>query len=420
MYKFIEEIKNIYQKFSLAKIDIPAMINNAVLFVLAWFSVFWVFQFFTMIPAFSLGAKMILRTSDIDFNTMNTASSDRQIWSDTDNIVNIFGTPVIMLSILIVVALIFLIKWKSDRLNIRRYLFWLVICGSVRLAGNYVAGALFGHSFNIWQWYLVTDFLGWTTSPFMKYLFVALILLILYVTFRVMSGQIKLLFNPFLSNRINNLLSSVFLPMLLGCVFILIYHIPLEPFCDIVCLVLMMVYTAFVLCGYFVARYRGIEEEIEPADEKEHINKVPICVLLFFVVIKIIDLIKGGIVISASLYKRFLFENIILFIVAVILLAVLIISVSVYRKRMKRRQRVFLRAYLEQKALSNQGLSEKSKEAFGIKDSPKNMDKYLEGWVDSLDQKEEISNTELYPNTTETKTNVDLDKYKTRWQESEQ
>lgn len=422
----IREIKNIYQKITLVKIDIPAMINNATVFVLAWFSALWVFQFFTIVPAFSLGARMIVYTTSIDFNTMNTASSDRQIWSDTDNIVNIFGTPAIMLSIFSVVALVFLIKWNVNKLNIRRYLFWLVVCGSVRLAGNYISGALFGNAFNIWQWNLVTDFLGLSYSPFMKYLCVGIVLAVLYVSFRIMSGQIKLLFTSYIPNKIDDLLSSVLYPMLLGCLFIIIYNIPDEPFCDLFCIILMVVYSAIVFSLFF---FKGITiEETEKQENKtdrtneEKINKVPIYILLALFVLKVfVDIIKGGIVIAASLYRRFLFENVVLASILIISIVVAVVLVRIYIKRKKRQQRVFLRDYMETQATVEQSISEENNKNFGVKNKPKNMDKYLEGWVDSFDRKEESrQDNNTSNNMDNSSTKIDMDKYKSRWEESMQ
>lgn len=422
----IREIKNIYQKITLVKIDIPAMINNATVFVLAWFSALWVFQFFTIVPAFSLGAKMVVYTTSIDFNSMNTASSDRQIWSDTDNIVNIFGTPAIMLSIFSIVALVLLIKWNVNKLNIRRYLFWLVVCGSVRLAGNYISGALFGNAFNIWQWNLVTDFLGLSYSPFMKYLCVGIVLAVLYVSFRIMSSQIKSLFTSYSPNKIDDLLSCVFYPMLLGCLFIIIYNIPDEPFCDLFCVILMVVYSVVVFSLFF---FKGITvEETETQENKiyeiseEKINKVSIYILLALAVLKVfVDIIKGGVVIAASLYGRFLFENIVLVSILIVLIVVAVVLVRIYIKRKKRQQRVFLRDYMETQATVEQSISEENNKNFGLKSKPKNMDKYLEGWVDSFDQKEESRRDNNTSNNTDNSSiKIDMDKYKSRWEESMQ
>lgn len=422
----IREIKNIYQKITLVKIDIPAMINNATVFVLAWFSALWVFQFFTIVPAFSLGAKMVVYTTSIDFNSMNTASSDRQIWSDTDNIVNIFGTPAIMLSIFSIVALVLLIKWNVNKLNIRRYLFWLVVCGSVRLAGNYISGALFGNAFNIWQWNLVTDFLGLSYSPFMKYLCVGIVLAVLYVSFRIMSSQIKSLFTSYIPNKIDDLLSCVFYPMLLGCLFIIIYNIPDEPFCDLFCVILMVVYSVVVFSLFF---FKGITvEETETQENKiyerseEKINKVSIYILLALAVLKVfVDIIKGGVVIAASLYGRFLFENIVLVSILIVLIVVAVVLVRIYIKRKKRQQRVFLRDYMETQATVEQSISEENNKNFGVKSKPKNMDKYLEGWVDSFDQKEESRRDNNTSNNMDNSSiKIDMDKYKSRWEKSMQ
>ncbi len=413
MYGIIKTIKNIYNKFVFAKIDFTSLVNSIVLFVLAWLSVFWIFQFFTILPAFSLGANMIIHNSFIDFNTVNTASADKQIWGDADNIVNIFGTPAVMLSIVIIFALVLLIKWNSDRINIKRFLFWIIICGNIRLAGNYMAGSLFGNTFNIWQWNLVTDFLGLTTSAFMKYTFVIIALVMLYVFFRIMSNQIKLLFNPYSSNRINYLLSSVFLPMLFGCLFIIIYNLPQESFCEIICIILTITYTSFVLCGYFVFKYHNIPLQTQQKQEKERINKIPICILISFIVLKIfIDMVKGGIIISPSLYKRFLIENTVLFILFIILFTVGVALIVVFRKRKRQQQRIFLKTYRENREFFDRRWNEEDLNNIGT-DAPKNMDKYLKNWVDSLYGREENEISDME----DAKNNIDLERYKTLWEE---
>lgn len=424
MGRVIKEIKNIYQNFTSLQVDVPAMINNAVVFVLAWFSVLWIFQFFTIVPAFSLGAKMVVYSSFIDFNTMNTASSDRQLWSDTDNIVNIFGTPAIMLSITIVIALVLLIKWGAKMLNVRRYLFWVVVCGSVRLAGNYIAGSLFGNAFNIWQWNLVTDFLGISYSPLMRYLCVGIVLAILYVSFRIMGGQIKQLFTSFNPNEISNFLSHVLCPVLLGCLFIIVFNIPYEPFCDLFCIILMVVYSVVVLGWCFI---RGMAEETEWREEEinekdgEKINKLPIYILLLLVVLKIfVDIIKGGVVIEASLYRRFLFENVVLVAIGGILLVVTVVFTRIHIKRKKRQQKIFLEAYMETQATLQQSMSEENNKEFGLKSTPKNMDKYLEAWADSLDQEELPQKDAILNGEDRSAKKIDMDKYKSRWEESMQ
>lgn len=421
MYKTFRDLRNIYDKFAFAKIDIPAVVNSTVLFLLAWFSAFWVFQFFTIVPAFSIGAKMLVYTSEIDFNSVNTASSDAQIWSDADNIMNIFGTPVIMLTILIIVAIIFLCKWNTDRLNVRRFLFWLIVCSSVRICGNYIAGSLFGNSFSIWQWNLVTDFLYITTSVFLKYAFVVIMLGILYFSFKFMSNQIKFLFNPYFANRINNLISSIFFPVLIGSVFIIFYNITRRSICEMTNVVLLFLFTSFVMCKRFVVKYRGIAEEIEEQDD-EKINIIPIVLLFLLILLKVfVDIIRGGIFIIPSLYKRFLLENIILISVAVGLLVVLIVAVRVYRIRRKKSEFVFLKSYIEQKDFVEQGLAEETYEKFGVKAQNKNMDKYLKGWVESLNQTEEsqIENADENNNGKASSVkDIDLDKYKKRWEDS--
>lgn len=106
----MSEVKDTIVKLKHSKIDIAAMVNNAVLLVLAWLVAYWFFQFFILVPAFTTGVKMIIYNSYIDFNSVNSASSDEDIWASADNIYNIFGTPVIFSTILIICATLLLIK----------------------------------------------------------------------------------------------------------------------------------------------------------------------------------------------------------------------------------------------------------------------------------------------------------------------
>ena len=185
--------------------------------------------------------------------------------------------------------------------------------------------------------------------------------------------------------------------------------------------VLLFLFTSFVMCKRFVVKYRGIAEEIEEQDD-EKINIIPIVLLFLLILLKVfVDIIRGGIFIIPSLYKRFLLENIILISVAVGLLIVLIVAVRVYRIRRKKSEFVFLKSYIEQKDFVEQGLAEETYEKFGVKAQNKNMDKYLKGWVESLNQTEEsqIENADENNNGKASSVkDIDLDKYKKRWEDS--
>lgn len=408
--KTIRDLKNLYRRFAFAKTDKSAIVNNTVLFVLAWFCSFWIFQLFTILPAFSIGARMIIYANDVDFSKVNAVSANSEIWSDTDNIMNIFCTPLIMSFVLIVVACLYLFRFTPRGLNKRRFLFWLIVCATVRLCGNYVSGSLFGNAFNIWQWNLVTDFLRVTIIPLWKYLFVVLMFAILYVCFRSMATNIRLLFNPFFANRVNNLVSNIFFPMSLGLLFVFLYNLPDVSPTDMVCLVLMFLFTCLIMCRHFLLTYRGIAEEIEK-DEPETIAKRPLFLLFLVLVFKIVFLFlpNGGLYLVPSQYRHLLLENALLIAICLVAFHVVIIPLSIVMLHRKYRKMRLQARVRDQEREIEQSLSKDNLDAFGLQ--KKNLDKYKTVWTDS--------NPEDLPelkdeNTAKPK---DLEKYRRRWEE---
>ena len=316
-----------------AKTDIPAMVNSSVLLVLAWITAFWVFQFFTIIPGFTLDVKMFIVNSQIDFNYINTAVSDKDLWASADNVNAVFFTPVIFSVVLILVAMLFLIKWNSDRLNMRRYLFWLILCTVVRICGNLIFGLLF----DLWNWNIVTDFAGLSMTGIGKYACIAVAFVISYALFNFMSSKIKLLFNPFSANRIDNLLSNVVYPVGIACVFLIIWNLPYFPSNEVGCILLMAFLTVTALCLPFVRRYRGLLTETEMYDENGHINLPPVIVLACAFVGNII--MMRGFLLESSPYRSYFVENAVMAFIIVAVALTLFISVYVYNKRAKAAKR---------------------------------------------------------------------------------
>ena len=75
---------------------------------------------------------------------------------------------------------------------------------------------------------------------------------------------------------------------------------------------------------------------------------------------------------------------------------------------------------MEQKDFVEKGLSEETYKNFG-EESHKDMDKYLKGWIDSLNQTEEsqLEKSNLDKNEKDPSIkDIDLDKYKERWDKS--
>ncbi len=325
-----------------AKWDIPALVNNTVLFVLAWVGVFWVAQFFTILPAFSLGVKMNIYNSFIDFNSVNTASSDKDIWGSADNVYNIFLTPFIFTTVLAIIALIFLIKWNSDRLHIRRLLFWIIICVIIRVNGNFI----FGHLFNLWSWNLVTDFMRITyPSMALRFLFIALSFLMTAYFFIAMSREIKRLFNPYIRERFDNLASNVFFPTLFGSILLVIWNLPLLPRNEILCLFLLMIMIVFFMCYPFMRTYKGIEQNKIEEQNRERINSIPLIILGILFVANV-TFMKGRLLESSS-YRRFFIENTIMIFIIVVLALTFAIAVRTYIRRMKQGKRFLERRMKE-------------------------------------------------------------------------
>lgn len=397
------EIENIFNKIKNAKIDKAGLVNNTVLFVLVYLSVFYIFQIFTAIPAFTIGANMVVYASEIDFNSVNTAATD-QIWESADNVINVFATPVFIEVILMLVAFLFFFKWNTERLNIRRLLFWTILCISVRIHGNYS----FGHIFNLWNCNLVSDFLKITfPSKVIKYICVILSFLIVFIVFSGMSFTIKRLFNPFASNRINNLLSNIFFPVVLGSIVLLLWFIPRETKNEIFSLILFIIATSFFLCRSFVKQYRGIADEVNVIDD-EKINKVPIIILLCIIPIKIV-IFDRGLYIQSSPFRHFLLENGLMLLFLTIVVLTLIISVNVYRRRQKFEELKYIRYSREIDRLT----SKENKEQFGVV-IPSNLDKYKKRWQE--DHEDIIINVNLYPNEEKRSHKLNMDKYKQRWE----
>jgi hypothetical protein len=368
------ELFNIIDKFKKAKLDKAGLVNNTVLFVLAYLGVFYLFQIFTIIPAFSIGVKMMIYNSEIDFNAVNTAASDADLWTSADNVINIFGTPVMMTIVVVLSAFLFLIKWDSERLNMRRLLFWIILCGVVRINGNYI----FGHMFNLWNCNLVTDFLKITyPSIVLRWIFIILAFAIIFTVFRAMSVPIKKLFNPFAANRVNNLLSNIFFPVLFGSIFLVLWFIPRETKNESYSLILFLFATSFSLCRPFLKRYRGIAEEIEATDD-EQVNKVPIIILACLLPLKIF--LDRGFFLETSPYRSFFIENTMTILIILVVSLTLLISIRVYKKR----QRAAELKYLKEKEEIDKISSKLDDNQWGFH-VPKDMDKYKKNWDDAND-----------------------------------
>jgi hypothetical protein len=326
----MNNIEVLKQKIRDLKLDIAALVNNTVLFILAWVVVFWVFQFFTILPAYSVGIKMIVYNTFVDFNPIDALSNTADLFTIDNNIYNIFLSPLVLSLVFGIVALIFLIKWNSDRLNMRRLLFWIVVCSIIRIGGNFI----FGLMFDLLSWNVVTDNMGLTSRVWAKWLFAIIMLLIMARMFISMSKKIKFFFNPYITNRFDNLSSNVFLPVLIGCVFITICDAPYFFVNEIGCMLLLIIMTIAFMCYPFMVAYRGMYQDDTEEDEKEKINIIPI-LILFLVLIGDIILMQG-IHIENKSYDHFFFEEVVLVLLVIALVVTFVVSAILYRRRKNR------------------------------------------------------------------------------------
>ena len=103
------------------------IINNSISFVIAYIFVFAVVQISTILQAFSYDVPVIVYSSYLDFSTLTSAVSD-EVWQSADNVINIFGSGIILLVLLFFLSIVLLVRWKSKKIWIQRILFWIIIC----------------------------------------------------------------------------------------------------------------------------------------------------------------------------------------------------------------------------------------------------------------------------------------------------
>lgn len=364
-----------------ADINFSAVINSTFIFIWAWLISFYIFDIFTIIPAFTLGARMIIYSCDLDFNSVNTAAEDVQLWTDADNIIHIFATPAITLTLCILLAVIVLIKWKPRGKSNRRFLFWFILCGVVRLFGNYLSGSFFSGLFNVWNWNLVTDFMLITTNIWAEMLFDVGVAVAMYVAFHLMANQVHLLFNPYSRRRLDRVVSELFLPVIIGLQLLLVCYIGSWTITEIFCGAILEILVVFVLCRRFVSLYRSVPGE----HERKRIEKIkvfPIGMFVLFLIGKIFLDSRGGILLEYSQYKRYFLEN--FFIVVAIIIALVVALITFRLVRRKRRKDVFsyYKEEIETKWRLEGSSTDELLKAYGVQ-RHSDLDKYRKMWNDS-------------------------------------
>lgn len=315
------------------------IINNTLMFVLSYLIVFFVLQIGIAAVAFAYGVPMIFYTSTIDFDAVNTATSE-DIWASADNVISIFGSSVVALFLLMIISVLLLTQWKTDKVQVQRFLFWTVCCCFVRIGGNFITGLLF----HLWNINLVTDFMGITyPSAFGKFCFLLAVGLLLVVGFWCSSFLVKYIVDPFAEKVNESLKSMVLIPAVLGGIAVNLFFIPNRPrfiWTEVIGVAIMLAGLWVVLRPSFVKRYDFVEEaESESGGfEKEKVNK-PLLFGLIAALACVKVLLDNGFVIAPSPYRNYLFENII-FIACVIIVLLFAVYLFVSYKSKKKKMHV--------------------------------------------------------------------------------
>lgn len=314
------------------------IINNTLLFVSAYFIAFFILQAGIAITAFAYGVPMIIYTSTIDFDAVNTAVS-ADIWASEDNVIVIFGSSIVALVLLLTVSLLLLTQWRTDKTQIQRFLFWIFVCSFARIGGNFITG----HLFHLWNINLVTDFMGITyPHKFGLLLFLILVLLSLIVCFWWSSFLVKYLINPFTGRIKEDLKTNILIPAICGSIIVNLFFIPNRPrfvWTEVINTAIILAGLLLILKPSLIKRYSFVETQNEdkaPLNE-EKLNKsllfiLPTCLIaikLFF---------DQGMHFLLSPYRHYFFENVVFIISGLIIILFLLYLYLSYKSKQKKQK----------------------------------------------------------------------------------
>ena len=288
--------------------------------------VFYVVQISTFLSAFTHGVPMVLYTHEIDFSHVNSAASG-DVWTSADNVIAIFGMAIIAVIILSITAVLLLTRWQTDKLQIKRFLFWIFICSFVRLSSNFIVG----HISHLWNINLVTDFMGITYPGNLgKTIFIIVLILLTVAGFYWSSSLIKYILNPYAGRLKDSVKTDILVPAIIGIVIVNLFFIPFKP--------------AFTWIGIMfpvvLKRYRFVEE----SEESELIDDERINQPLLFIVLGVMIVVKvifdGGLFCDVSPYRNYFLENVILLSLGLIIIGFLIYLYISYKKKEKKRAKL--------------------------------------------------------------------------------
>ncbi|MDR1005625.1 MAG: hypothetical protein LBL74_02005 [Bacteroidales bacterium] len=321
------EIKQIQNRFGKIK-----MLNSAAIFVLSFMLVFYLYQFFTIIPAFSHQITTIFYTGTIRFdNTTSALSAD--VWTDADNIMAIFGTAPVVVIIFTLLNLLVLTEFGL-RLNesLRIFCYWNIINGIVRVLGNFI----FGHIFFLWSSNLITDFLEISfPNAFGKILCVLAAVIVALLCIWATFGLIKYLFNPLLGYIRDKSLYNIALPSLIGVAYLALFFLIPHFNPNELGIFAMILGCVLFIYALVIRKYKHIPPKRNILAVK--LNLPLIIFLLALFLVKIIT--DRGVLIYASLYRNYLTELFLVIGFGLLgLIALIAVAYHLYKRRKQKKK----------------------------------------------------------------------------------
>lgn len=313
------------------------MLNNAAIFIVSYLIVFYIYQLFTLIPAFALQIPSVFHTGYIDFDSV-TSSASADVWQDKDNIFAVFGTSPLVIAIFVLFNILILTA-AVHKLNysLSVFCFWNIVNGILRFLGNFISG----HIFYLWSSNLITDFLGLSYPSKIGTLLCVIVALI--ITFLCITSTVRLIkyvFNPFTGAVKEKVLYYILLPVLIGILFLYTYlSIPKfnENEFGIFILTAASVYLIYFMTN---RKYKNIKERRESMYVK--FNRPLIISVLVLPFIKIIT--DRGISINASVYRQYIIEMFLLISFSLIAFITLVSVIYYFHKRRKIHKQKILNA----------------------------------------------------------------------------
>ncbi len=354
--------------------------NHSVIFVLAYLLVFAVAQISTILSAFSHEVPVIVYSSYLDFNSLTSAASD-EVWQSKDNVINIFGSAIILLLLLMTISIILLLRWKTKKVWIQRLLFWVSICSFVRFCDSFICG----HIFYLWSFNLVTDFIGLTyPSNIMRTIFVIFIVVLLGVGMYFLRELIVGILNPCKENLKKQVKTNVIYPSIIGSGIILLVFFPITDKAGITEVANILV-TPLCLTSLFrlgVAKKFAFinSNDIKEVKTKEKIF-IPLIVVGLILILSLRLVFDEGVKITPNVYDNYFLNNLLSFVVVgllTLLALYLVIAYYHHHKKQKQEEEEELKAYKSFEQMKDYNMFDYNKS--------KNLDKYNKAW-EEIDKK---------------------------------